>query len=78
MPKLHQEIFEIKDIFIKHGYSERFIDKCIKTFLNKLFIPDRIIQTAEKKQVTIVLPYMDAILTKLKVKLHKIPELFQL
>ena len=74
MPKLHQEIFEIKDIFIKHGYSERFIDKCIKTFL----IPDRIIQTAEKKQVTIVLPYMDVILTKLKVKLHKIPELFQL
>ena len=74
MPKLHQKIFEIKDIFIKHGYSERFIDKCIKTFL----IPDRIIQTAEKKQVTIVLPYMDVILTKLKVKLHKIPELFQL
>ena len=54
MPKFHQEICKIKDIFIKNGYSERFLDKCVKTFLNKVFIPKRIIQTAEKKQVTIV------------------------
>ena len=49
IPKLHQEICKIKDIFIEHRDSERFIDKCIKTFFNKLFIPKRIIQTAEKK-----------------------------
>ena len=35
MPKFHQEICKIKDIFIKNGYSEMFIDKCIKTFLNQ-------------------------------------------
>ena len=34
-------------------------------------ISKRIVQTAEKKQVTIVLPYMDMILTKLKIKLHR-------
>ena len=71
MPKFHQEICKIKDIFIKNGYSERFLDKCVKTFLNKVFIPKRIIQTAEKKQVTIVLPYMGMILIELKVELHK-------
>ena len=71
MPKFHQEICKIKDIFIKNGYSERFLDKCVKTFLNKVFIPKRIIQTAEKKQVTNVLPYMGMISTDLKVKLHK-------
>ena len=71
MPKFHQEICKIKDIFIKNGYSERFLDKCVKTFLNKVFIPKRIIQTAEKKQGTIVLPYMGMISTELKVKLHK-------
>ena len=49
MPKLHQEIYKIKDIFIKNGYSERFINKCVKIFLNKVFIPKLIIQTAEKK-----------------------------
>ena len=43
----------------------------LKTFLNKVFTPNRIIQTAEKKQVNIFLPYMGMILTELKVKLHK-------
>ena len=71
MPKFHQEICKIKDIFIKNGYSERFLDKCVKTFLNNVFIPKRILQTAEKKQVTIVLPYVGMILTEPKVKLHK-------
>ena len=71
MPKFHHEIYKVKYIFIKKGYSERFLDKCVKTFLNKVFIPKRIIQTAEKKQVTIVLPYMGMISTELKVKLHK-------
>ena len=51
--------------------TEKFIDICVKTFLNKVFIPKRIVQTAEKKQVTIVLLYMGMISTKLKVKLHK-------
>ena len=41
MPKSHQEICKIKDIFIKNGYSKTFIDKCVKTFLNKVFIPKR-------------------------------------
>ena len=71
MPKFHQEICKIKDIFIKHGYSERFLDKCVKTFFNKVFIRKRLIQTSKKKQVTIVLPYMGMISAELKVKLHK-------
>ena len=60
-----------EDIFIKNGYGERCFDKCVRTFLNKVFIPKRIIQTVEKKQVTNVLPYMGMISTELKVKLHK-------
>ena len=71
MPKFYQEICKIKDIFTKSGYNERFIEKCFKTLLNKVFIPKRIIQPAQKKQLTIVLPYMGIILTELKVKLHK-------
>ena len=48
-----------------------FVDKCDKTFLNNVFIPKQIIQTAEKKQVTIVLPYMGMISIELKVKFHR-------
>ena len=71
MPNFHQEICKVKDIFLKNGYNERFFDKCVKTFLKKVFIPKRIIKTAEEKQVTIVLPYMGMTSTELKVKLHK-------
>ena len=49
----------------------QFLHKCVKTFLNKEFILKRIIQTAEKKQVTIALRYMGMISTELKVELHK-------
>ena len=49
----------------------QFLEKCVKTFLNKEFILKRIIQTAEKKQVTIALRYMGMISTELKVELHK-------
>ena len=49
----------------------QFLDKCVKTFLNKEFILKRIIQTAEKKQVTIALRYMGMISTELKVELYK-------
>ena len=71
MPKFHEEICKIKEIFIKYGYSEMFIDKCVKTFLHKVFIPKQIIQNAERKQVTIVLLYIGIFLIELKVELHK-------
>ena len=71
MPNFHQEICKIKDIFIKNGCSERFVDKCFKTFLNEVFISKRINQTAEKKQVTIVLHYMGMMSPELNIKLHK-------
>ena len=78
MSTFHQEFCKIKYIFVKNGYSEKFIEKCNKAFLSKLFIRKRIIQTAEKKQVIIVLPYMGIISTELKVKLHKTFKIFQL
>ena len=37
MPKFHQEICKIKDVFMKNGYSGKFLDKCDKT-LKYLFL----------------------------------------
>ena len=71
MPKFHQQIGKIKDIFIKNGYSERCLDKRVKTFLKKVFFLKRSIPLAEKKQGSIVLLYMGMISTELQVKLHK-------
>ena len=64
MPKFHQEICKIKDIFIKNSYSESFIDKCVKILLKKISLIKKF-PTAEKKQVTIVSSCMGIILTEL-------------
>ena len=71
MLKFQHEICKIKNIFIENGCSERFIDKYVKTFLKKVFIPTKIIRTAKKKKLTIALPSVGMISTELKVKLHK-------
>ena len=49
IPKFHQDICKI-GIFIRNGYSETFIDKCVNTYLNKLFILKRIVQTTENQR----------------------------
>lgn len=71
MLKFHQKVYTVKDILVKRSYSENFIDKCVKIFLNKLYIPRRIIQTAGKQQLTIVLLFMGIMSTELNVKLHE-------
>ena len=66
----YQKICKIKFILIKNGYSKNVSDKCVKEFLDKVFISKRKGQTAKKKPVAIVLPYMGMISTEIKVKLH--------
>ena len=38
MSKFHFEIEKLKEIFLSNGYSNRFIDKCISKFMNKLYL----------------------------------------
>ena len=56
--KFHEEIVLLKEVFKKNEYPQFFIDKCIKKYLNKLFVPKRIIHTVDKKQVMLVLPFL--------------------
>ena len=51
------------------GVYTHFVSFC--TFLNKVFIPKRLIQTTEKKQETVVLIYMGVISTEIEVQLNK-------
>ena len=48
--KFHEEIVLLKDIFKKNDHPQFFIGKCIKKYLSKLFVPKRIIHTADKKK----------------------------
>ena len=35
----HEETVKLKEIFKRNFYPEKFIDRCIKKFLNKLHVP---------------------------------------
>ena len=48
--KLYEEIVLLKDIFKKNEYPQFFIDKCIKKYLSKFFVPKRIVHTFEKNK----------------------------
>ena len=69
--KFHEEIVLLKDIFKSNEYPKAFIDKCIKNFLNKLFVSKKIVHTAEKKQVLIVLPFLGPLSFEIRSRLQK-------
>ena len=58
--KLHNEINALKQIFKLNGYPIQFIDRCIKQFLQKLYITKAIQDTFNKKQLLMVLPFLGA------------------
>ena len=41
----------LNDVFKKNEYPQFSIDECIKSYLNKLFAPKRIIRSVDKKQI---------------------------
>ena len=54
----HQEIIFLKDILKRNGYPSNFIDKCVKTFLDKIFIEKKVFSVAQKKELVCVLPFI--------------------
>ena len=54
----HQEIIFLKDILKRNGYPSNFIDKCVKTFLDKIFIEKKVFSIAQKKELVCVLPFI--------------------
>ena len=49
--KFYNELSFLKDIFFKNGYPASFIDKCFKTFLNKICLKGRQMLTLEKEHL---------------------------
>ena len=37
MELFHWEIMQLKEIFEKNGYGNKFFDRCLRTFLNKIY-----------------------------------------
>ena len=56
--KFHFEIEKLKEILLSNGYSNKFIDKCISKFMNKLYIKKPVMLTVPKKQLYLLLLFM--------------------
>ena len=68
--KFHEEIVMLKDIFRNNEYPQFFVDKCLKKYLSKLFVPKRIIHTVDKKQVLLVLPFLGTLSFEIRSRLQ--------
>ena len=51
MSKFHFKIEKRKEILISNEYFNKFIDKCISKFMNKLYIKKTVMLTVPKKQL---------------------------
>ena len=49
---------QLKEIFEKNGYDNKFFDKCLRTFLNKIYSKKVPQYTVLKKDLYIFLPYL--------------------
>ena len=54
--KLHNELVCLKEIFFKNGYSEDFINKCFKKFMDDVHVVKETTLTVEKTPLVLVLP----------------------
>ena len=70
--KLHQEIIYLKSIFQRNAYPLYFIDKCIRVFLDKLFIKKQVSYDVPKKIVTIIIPYMGRLSLEIRTRLRNV------
>ena len=51
------KVIWITQILKNNSYRLGIIQKTIKSFLNKLYVPKKLIPTVPKRQIFIVLPY---------------------
>ena len=69
----HEEIEKLKVIWQKNEFPVYFIDKCVRKFLDKLFIPkDVTITPPEKRTISIRLPFLGKLSIQLRKQLREI------
>ena len=49
---------QLKEIFEKNGYDNNFFDRCLRTFLNKIYSKKVPQHTVPKKDLDVFLPYL--------------------
>ena len=71
MENFHIEVELLRSIFKCNNYPVYIIDQCIKKFLDKLYIPKRVVSTVPKKELLVVHPYLGTFSLNLRKQLYK-------
>ena len=58
MELFHIEIMQLKKIFEKNGYDHKFFDRCLQTFLSKIYSKKVPQNTVSGKDIYIFFPYL--------------------
>ena len=66
------EIDHLKTILINNNYPLNFIDSCIKSFLDKLYIPIVMVLNVPKRNVLVKLSFLGSTLFQIQKKLQKL------
>ena len=66
----HHEINILKSILYKNSYPRDIVDKCIKEFLDRVLTRKAVASTAPKKDLMIVLPYLDKLLLQIRTRIN--------
>ena len=69
--RFHEEVCTLRQIFLKNAYPGFFIDKCIKCFLDKIFLTKKVFFTVPQKELRICLPFLGKQSLELKSKIQK-------
>ena len=57
MQSFHLEVEQLRQIFKCNNYPAGLIDQYVKNFLNKIYVPKKVLITLPKKDVLIFLPF---------------------
>ena len=70
----HAELEKFKKLLLQNGYPKFFIDRCVKTFLDKMISPPLKVQTptVSKLLIPIVLPCTGNHANQIRQQLHKL------
>ena len=68
---IHEEIYNLKYIWMKYKYPLSVINYCIRNFLNKLFIEKTDSTTVPKKEFNIILPFVGSETIFIKNRLNR-------
>ena len=67
----HEEVCFLRQTLLKNAYPGYFIDKCVKCFLDKIFIAKKVFLTVPQKELRLCLPFLGKHSPELKPRLQK-------